>query len=84
LTVQQGGLPSILSFHRPSVWLPDLSDKDFCGHFQKLAGIHTSKPLKLLQFSPYVPLGLAGKGCINHPFVQPLLVERVLQAEDLT
>jgi hypothetical protein len=31
-------------------------DKDPCGHFQKLAGVHSSKYLQFVQLSPYVPL----------------------------
>jgi hypothetical protein len=61
-----------LPFHLP-VSLP-LSflisiDKNLCGHLQELAGIHSSKSLQLLQFSPYVSLGLANKSGITYPLV---------------
>jgi hypothetical protein len=46
-----------------------LTDKNLCGHLQELSSIHSSESLQFLQFSPYVPLGLANKSGTNHLLV---------------
>jgi hypothetical protein len=54
-------LPFYLSIGLPFGLLISI-DKDFCGHLQKLAGVHTSKPLKLTHVYRTVKLHL-GKLC---------------------
>jgi hypothetical protein len=49
---------SIFFFHLPVSLLFCLLisiDTNFCGHLQKLAGIHSSEPLQFLRFLLYVP-----------------------------
>jgi hypothetical protein len=55
-------------------------------HLQKLAGVHTSKPLKLSQLSPYVPCTWLTKAALIILWFLAgcLWVESSVQAEGLT